>query len=310
MSQEQILVAIVSGVTATIVMAGYLIGHRIVMNRRMAALASLSMEEPTLESALPLPAAKDWSERVDRRFANLVHNSGLEASVEQVIGLILMCCVGSGAGFYLWRSELWLGLFGFVLGLALSFGYLLVRAGRRRWQMHQQMPDALYLLSRSLRAGMGLEHSFHLVSQESPQPLGDELRRVSEQVKLGLAVPAALQSASDRVGLLDFSVFAAMLSIHRNTGGQLPLLLDRLAGGIRDRVQYQGQFRAATAMGRVSAIALGAAVPCIFLWYILFQPETVQMFVQTPGGLAMLGVAGMLEIVGVLWLYRILKTDM
>jgi len=122
-------------------------------------------------------------------------------------------------------------------------------------------------------------------------------------------VPMALQTIAQRVSVVDFSVFASIIALHRNTGGQLPLLLDRLAAGVRDRVQYQGQFRAATAMGRVSAIALGAAVPLIFLWYVIFQPEAVQVFIETPGGIAMLTTAFALEIIGVFWLYRLLKTD-
>ena len=107
----------------------------------------------------------------------------------------------------------------------------------------------------------------------------------------------------------DFSIFASILSLHRGTGGQLPMLLDRLAGSIRDRVQFQGQFRAQTALGRVSAIALAAAVPCIFLWYVLFQPETVQVFFQTPGGIPMLLTAFGLEIVGIFWLSRLLRME-
>lgn len=310
MNQEQLLMAICSGAVAAIVMAVYLVSVTIAARRKAALVEQLPQaDETTLESALPPPPAKDWSERFDRRFCNLVAGSGLDISVEQVIGMILLCAVGSASTLYIWRSELWLTLFGFVAGLALPLGYLLAVAGRRRRQIHQQMPDAIFLLARSLRAGLGLEQGFHLIAAESTKPLGEELQRVSDQVKLGLSVPAALQTASDRVSVVDFSVFAAIIALHRNTGGQLPLLLDRLASGIRDRVQYKGQFRAATAMGRVSAIALGAAVPLIFLWYVLFQPETVQTFIETPGGIGMLATAFVLEVIGLVWLYRLLRTD-
>lgn len=310
MNQEQILMAVCSGVVCAMVMAIYLVSSSIAARRKAAMLERLApVDDTTLESALPPPPAKDWSERLDRRFANLVIGSGLDVSVEQVIGIVLLCGVGAASGLYVWRGELWLALFGFVLGLGLPLSYLLAVAGRRRRQIHQQMPDAIFLLSRSLRAGLGLEQGFHLIATESVKPLGDELKRVSDQVKLGLSVPTALQTASDRVAVVDFSVFAAIIALHRNTGGQLPLLLDRLAAGIRDRVQFQGQFRAATSMGRVSAIALGAAVPVIFLWYVLFQPETVQIFIETPGGISMLATAFVLEAIGVFWLYRLLRTD-
>lgn len=310
MNQEQILMAICSGVVCTVVMAVYLISSSIAARRKAALLEQLpQVDETTLESALPPPPARGWSERFDRRFANLVLGSGLDITVEQVIGIVLLCGVGAASALYVWRSELWLALFGLVVGLALPLGYLFTVAGKRRRQIHQQMPDAIFLLSRSLRAGLGLEQGWHLIAAESSRPLGEELRRVSDQVNLGLSVPTALQTSAERVGVVDFSVFAAIIALHRNTGGQLPLLLDRLATGIRDRVQYQGQFRAATAMGRVSAIALGSAVPLIFLWYVLFQPESVQVFFDTPGGVGMLVTAFVLEAIGIVWLYRLLKTD-
>ena len=310
MNQEQITMAIFGGVVAAIVMAGYLIVQGIASRKKQTLLDRLNpVEEITLESALPPLPAKDWSERMDRRFASLVLGSGLDVTAEQIVGIVLLCGVGSASALYLWRSELWLALFGFILGLSVPLGYLLVVAGRRRRQMHDQLPDAIYLLSRSLRAGLGLEQGVLLIATESAKPLGVELKRVYEQVKLGLAVPTALQTAAQRVAVTDFSVFASIIALHRNTGGQLPVLLDRLATGVRDRVQYQGQFRAATSMGRVSAIALGAAVPLIFLWYVLFQPETVQTFLETPGGIGMLTTAFVLEVIGALWLYRLLKTD-
>ncbi|MFO0813764.1 MAG: type II secretion system F family protein [Gemmatales bacterium] len=309
MTPEMISLAILSGGVTAGAMALFLVGRHWFVRRSPIWDEYYAPSDGTLEAALPLPPARDVSDKLDRQFDNLVVGTGLDVTVNQAVGLILLCSLGACAGFYVWKGELWHALFGFILGLLVPIAYLLTMAGKRRQRMHEQMPDAIYLLSRSLRAGMGLEQGFHLIASESPAPLSDELRRASEQVKLGLSVPAALQSAASRVAVTDFNVFASILALHRNTGGQLPLLLDRLAQGVRDRVQYQGQFRSATAMGRISAIALGAAVPLIFLWYVLFQPETVQVFVNTPGGLAMLATAFILESVGIFWLYRLLRTE-
>jgi len=308
MTQETSLLAVLSGAVAAVVMGLYFVA-RSLGNRPSPKDRLTPLEIESLDEALPPPPAKDWRERFDRRFAGIVHGAGMDLEASQVIGLILLCAVGGCAGLYLWRDEPWLALMGFVLGLALPLGWLSIVAGRRRRTMQGQMPEAVFLLARSLRAGLGLEQGIHLVARESAAPLSEELLRVSDQIKLGLAVPAALQGSARRVGLVDFSVFAAIIALHRGTGGQLPQLLDRLAGGVRDRVQFQGHFRAATAMGRISAIALGAAVPCIFLWYVLFQPETVQIFLDSPGGISMLATAFTLEAVGILWLYRLLKSD-
>ena len=88
MNQEQILMAVFSGVVAAIAMAVYLVSRSVVNKRKLDLKERLEpVDTTTLESALPLPPAKDWSERLDRRFANLVLGSGLDASVEQIVGI-------------------------------------------------------------------------------------------------------------------------------------------------------------------------------------------------------------------------------
>ena len=73
MNQEQILMAVCSGVVCAVVMAVYLVSSSISVRRKAALLEQLpQVDETTLESALPPPPAKDWSERLDRRFTNLV----------------------------------------------------------------------------------------------------------------------------------------------------------------------------------------------------------------------------------------------
>jgi tight adherence protein B len=258
---------------------------------------------------LPPPPPQGWREQFDRDFNQLLVNSGTDVGADKTVAWIMLCAVGAGIGMYLWRSEPWMALLGFIIGLAIPTSWLFLVANRRRRLIQQQMPDAIFLLSRSLRSGLAVEQGIQMLAEEGDNPLAEELQRVSDQVKLGLTVPVALQNASQRIGVIDFTIFASIMSLHRGTGGQLPLLLDRLAAGVRDRAQYHGQFRAQTALGRITAIALGVAVPFIFLWYVLFQPETVQIFLNAPGGISMLVTAFGLEIIGVIWLHQLLKTD-
>jgi tight adherence protein B len=306
MLQDQFLLPILTGAIATLVMLVYFVGRALTARRHNPLAPADSF---SLEDALPPPPPQGWRQRFDRDFDRLMINTGSEVGTDKIVALIMLCAVGAGTGLYLWRGEPWIGLLGFLLGLSLPTGWLYLSANRRKRMIQQQMPDAIFLLSRSLRAGLAVEQGIQLLAQESAAPLSEELSRVSEQVKLGLTVPVAVQGAAQRIGVIDFSIFASILSLHRGIGGQLPLLLDRLAASVRDRVQYQGQFRAQTALGRVSAIALAAAVPFIFLWYVLFQPETVQIFLTTPGGIPMLATAFGLEIIGILWLSKLLRVE-
>jgi tight adherence protein B len=307
---QELLLPMLTGSIAAAVMLIFFVG-RVLADRnarkRNERLAPAGVE--TLQDALPLPPSQGWREQFDRDFNQLLVNSGTDVGTDKTVAWIMLCAVGAGVGMYLWRSEPWMALFGFLIGLSIPVGWLFLVANRRKRLIQQQMPDAIFLLSRSLRSGLAVEQGIQMLAQESDNPLAEELKRISEQVKLGLTVPVALQNASQRIGVIDFTIFASIMSLHRGTGGQLPLLLDRLAAGVRDRVQYHGQFRAQTALGRITAIALGVAVPFIFLWYVLFQPETVQIFLNTPGGISMLTTAFGLEIIGVIWLHQLLKTD-
>jgi tight adherence protein B len=253
--------------------------------------------------------AKGMTSRLDETFDRLVENTGLTLTSQQVLGMIGLLAVGLAALLYLWRGELWLTMVGVVFGVLAPLWVLRSMQGRIRAQMQQQLPDAIFFLSRSLRAGLSLEQALQLVAEESPVPLSDELKRCSEQIKLGLNVPVALQNAAKRINLPDFQAFVSVVALHRSTGGNLALLLDRLANSTRDRNQYMGYFRSATTLGRTSAVAIGAAVPLIFLGYAIFEPEYAMRFFQSSSGLAMLGIAFGLEIVGIVWLYFLMKVQ-
>ena len=140
-------------------------------------------------------------------------------------------------------------------------------------------------------------------------PLADQFQRCAEHLKLGLAAPTALQLTARRINLPDFHVFVALVTLHRTIGGNLTMLLDRLAGSVRDRNQFAGHFRSATAMGRITAIAIGTAVPLIFLGYALFDPDYATRFFESATGMTMLAIAFALEIVGTIWLYCLLRSD-
>lgn len=307
---QELLLPMLTGSIAAAVMLIFFIG-RAIASRNALKKKELSTQigVATLEEALPPPPPQGWREHFDRDFNQLLVNSGTDVGADKTVAWLMLCAVGAGVGLYLWRSEPWMALFGFIIGLSIPVAWLFLVANRRKRMIQQQIPDAIFLLSRSLRSGLAVEQGIQILAKESDNPLAEELQRVSDQVKLGLTVPVALQNASQRIGVIDFTIFASIMTLHRGTGGQLPLLLDRLAAGVRDRVQYHGQFRAQTALGRISAIALGVAVPFIFLWYLLFQPETVQIFLNTPGGISMLATAFGLEIIGVIWLHQLLKTD-
>ncbi len=205
------------------------------------------------------------------------------------MAFIALTGVALFTALYLWREELWLSILGLVVGLSIPLAVLWYLQSRYLNRLQQQLPDAIFLLARSLRAGLSFEQALDLVGEQGTMPLAAEFRRANGQIRLGLTIPSALLAMAQRVPLLDMNLLVSISTYYQSTGGNLPLLLDRLAAGARDRNQFRGQFFAATAQGRVTAVFLGLAPLVMLVGYALFEPEHVQTFFKSANGWLLLG---------------------
>jgi tight adherence protein B len=247
--------------------------------------------------------------RVDRWFDRAVSRSGLEASPAGVVAVCSLLGLLFSAALYIWKGQLGLALLGLALGVAVPVLVVSFLQGRYKRKLQDQLPDAFYLLAGSLRSGLTLEQAIEMFAERGNKPLADEFKYCAGLLKLGTSVPAALKATSERIGLLDFDLLVSTVGLYMQTGGNLALLLDRLAASVRDRNQFRGQFRAATAQARVVATAMAAAVPLFLLAYALFEPEHIGTFFTSANGWTVVTVCVILEIIGVVWVWRLFRVD-
>jgi tight adherence protein B len=307
-----IRVLLLAGGAAVLMLVVFLVVRAVLEARRARRERRLhgTMEDSgVLVRGAVHPPTPDLAGRIDEGFERLVQRSGVESSPEQILGLIVLFGVVIGTALYLWREQIALAVGGLVLGMLVPLVVLWFLKGRYQRQLQAQLPDALYLIARSLRAGLSLEQAIELVGDDGPRPMGAEFQRCSATLRLNLPLVTALEKMDERIQLVDFTAFVSVVSFHQRTGGNLPLLLDRLAAGARDRNQFRGQFWASTAQGRITSVALAAAAPLLLIGYALFQPDFVQSFVQDSRGIALLIGVAILQIIGIIWIYRILKVD-
>jgi tight adherence protein B len=263
----------------------------------------------------PTPAARlaapptGWRGRLDTAFAQLVQGSGLAVGPDQALGLIALTAVVAAGGLLLWRDEGWPALVGLAAAVLVPLGVFRYLRGRRRRLLQDQLPDAFFLLARSLRAGLTLEEAVAAVGEQGVRPLADEFRRCTGYFRLGLPAPAALQLMAGRLRLPDLNGLVAIVALHRTSGGNLPFLLDRWAASTRDRNEFRGYFRAATALATITAIALAAAPPLLLVGYWLVQPDYLVSFIRSSTGALALGIAGGLELIGSAWAYYLARVD-
>lgn len=197
-----------------------------------------------------------------------------------------------------------------VVGIFLAiipFVFVFLKRRRRINKFAQQLPEALELLSRSLRAGHSLGAGMNLVGQEMHQPIRKEFQTAYEEQNFGIPLEEALEGMTERVPNLDLRFFATAVILQRQTGGDLAEILDKIGYLIRERFRIWGQVQALTGEGRLSGIVLLALPPALFLAILYLNPEYVMTLFTDPLGKKMLAGAILLQLMGAVCIRKIVN---
>lgn len=217
-----------------------------------------------------------------------------------------------------------LALFGAVLGLlngssillALLFAVvapvgakivLILRTSSRRAKFADQIDDAVQLVAGGLRAGHGFSRTVAAVAAEADAPMGEELARAVNEARLGRPLPQALAIVAERMRSVDFEWVAQAVAINAETGGNLAEVLDQVGKTIRERNQIRRQVRALSAEGKLSGLILIALPFFVFIALMFLQPSYVSVFFTNILGTIALAVAGLLLLLGSLWISAVVK---
>jgi tight adherence protein B len=190
---------------------------------------------------------------------------------------------------------------------ALPLLWVLFRRRRRLKVFAAQLPDALEMLSRSLRAGQSLGFGFNMVAEEMSAPIGKEFGRVFEEQNLGVPLEETLQSLTNRVPNLDLKFFTTALILQRQTGGDLAEILDKIGELIRDRFRIWGQVQALTGEGRLSGVVLLALPFVLFIAVYQLNPDYLMVLFTEPMGKKMLAAAIFMQVLGALVIRKIVS---
>ena len=170
---------------------------------------------------------------------------------------------------------------------------------RRVAKFTLRFPDAIDLLVRGLRSGLPISETMGVVGAEVEGPVGEEFRAVSDKMKIGRSMDAALQETADRLGTPEFQFFVITIAIQRETGGNLAETLANLADVLRKRGQMKLKIRAMSSESKASAYIVGALPFIVFalIWFInheymanFFTDE--RLMVVGMGGLLWMGIGG------------------
>lgn len=279
---------------------------------RLAALTgsttvSTSIERSQQESRMPRLNALLNGIQIGQRMQRFVKASASAISLAE----LLMMSVALGV-FGLFLPELFGKplVFGAALGLVLSLlpWWRVVSLRRARVErIERQLPEALDLMGRAMRAGHAFPSAVKMVADELPEPLGRDFRVLFDEMNYGVSANDALAHLAERVPVPDVSYFVVAVLIQRESGGNLAELLDKIAAIVRERLKLLGQVRTLSAEGKLSAIILTALPFGVALVVNLVNPTFMDVLWTDPTGLRMVGAAVFMMLLGILWMRSIIR---
>jgi len=180
---------------------------------------------------------------------------------------------------------------------------------RRLDKLESQLVGCIQTLASGVRAGLNLVQAMEMVSRDGPPPLSQEFRHMLREYEYGVPLDEAMSKASVRIGSGDFTLLFTALETHRQRGGDLGATLDRITDSIREIQRLENRVDTLTAQGRATARWLGAMPGVVMCILYLIDPSGVQTMFNTSAGKIMILMIVLLNIVGFVWIRKIVTID-
>jgi tight adherence protein B len=236
---------------------------------------------------------------------------------------LMMQAGSSGTVSHLLAASALLALAGLVAGLVLQWPlamiFLVVLAlallpvlrlvwmrNKRLNKIEAQLPDAMDLISRALRAGHAFPSALAMVGAEAQEPIAGEFKITSDEIGFGISVDNALNNLATRVPSSDMRYFVMAVIIQRETGGNLSELLGKLAELVRERFKLFAKVRVLAAEGKLSAWILVALPFCVAGAVQLLNPKYLSVLLTDAMGIKLVIGAMVLMVIGIFAMWRII----
>jgi len=183
--------------------------------------------------------------------------------------------------------------------------YILYNRSRRLKKFEENLPDAIDLFTRTMKAGHNIHSGLDTIAKESVEPVRGEFRKVMEELALGSPIEPTLHNLGQRMPLIDLKFFITGLILQRQTGANMVSVLENLSSLVRERLNMAARLRAHTAQQRFSAGLLCLMPIAVALGFWVLRPEYIRLLYTDPTGSKFLTYAIISEILGILVIRRV-----
>lgn len=237
----------------------------------------------------------------------LLVQAGSSLSVSMLMLLMMVLFVGVGLLAWLFSRQPLVGLaLGAAAGMLPIFSVTRSKFKRMN-RILLQLPDALDLLSRAMRAGHAFSGGVKMVADEMPEPIAGEFRIVFDELNYGLPLENAMLNLAERVDIPDMKYFVISVLIQRETGGNLAGVLDKISGLIRDRLKLLGRVRVLASQGRLEAWILSLMPFVVAGILFVIWPDFMSILWKDPAGRVMVGTAMVMMVLGIFVMWRMIR---
>lgn len=255
------------------------------------------------------PVTRDLGAKIDQSFNRLVLESGTQIVPMTAFLLCATTALALGGSGWFYTFEPAIALGGAVTGMLVPLAVLAVRRSWRITSIRKELPHVLDMMARATRAGQSTEQAIELVAAEAGGLLGPEFGHCARQLSMGRSFDRVMKSLAHRVRLVEIRILSTTLIVQKQAGGRLSETLDRMAQVVRDRLMSQRQIKAATGAGRASTLVVSVISPIAYAFVFLFHRSHLQIMFDSPTGRTLLIAALALEIIGLIWVAALLRTE-
>ncbi len=241
-----------------------------------------------------------------RQMDRLLQQAGDTGTVSFLLGVCALLMLGGLLAGLLLRWP-WPVTAGVAVGLAVFPIWRLGWKRNQRLQLFEaQLPDAMDLMSRALRAGHAFPQALAMVSAEAQEPIAGEFKITSDEIGFGINIDSALNNLAVRIPSPDVRYFVMAVIIQRETGGNLTELLGKLSELVRERFKLFAKVRVLAAEGKLSAWILTALPFCVAGAIQIMNPKYLSVLFTDPVGIKMVMGAMVMMAIGIFVMWRII----
>jgi len=281
--------------------------RKIQSDRESEGVASLVREKYLKQLS---PTAR-WLESLPlmERLAALLEQAGHSAPAHRVV--LLAAALAGGGAMVGWSFTRLVPvmLAGAAGGFALPFVKLMNDRKARFAKLDEQLPDAVDVMKRALRAGHPFNSALRLVAEDMSNPIAQEFQTTFADLNYGNDVRRAMLGLLLRAPSVSMMALVTSVLVQKETGGNLAEIFDQISRVIRSRFRFGRKVRTLSAEGRLSAWVLTLTPIVLFAIIWVTTPTYLPVLLNHPMGQKLLMFAGFMGVVGIFWMRKIIRIE-